>query len=160
MAEEKNSIFRKKSEEYINSPEKMDQYLHVTTPGVWAVLLGIIVFLIGTCAWGMAGKLETRARFAIQVKSGVVTAYVPEDAIEAVVTRRKAYIEDKEITLTPQNLDPVSILESTDLYIRLAGNLKVGDMVYVVPGTAELEDGIYAATIVTEEISPFSLLLN
>ena len=42
MAEEReHSIFRKKSTEYIDSPEKLDHYLHVTTPGVWALLLAV-----------------------------------------------------------------------------------------------------------------------
>ena len=37
------SVFRKKSLDQINSPEQLDDYIRVTTPSVWIVLLALVV---------------------------------------------------------------------------------------------------------------------
>ena len=158
--EKKQSIFREKSEEAINSPEKLDQYLRVTTPGVWAILLGVIVLLVGVCVWGVAGTLETSVSVAVVASDGKAAAYIPEDAVEAVVKSRTADVNGKTITLEPDALEPVAVTDSTNIYVREAGDLDVGDFVYEIPIKEELSDGIYSATVVTETISPVSLLLN
>ncbi len=164
MAEEnKQSIFRKKSQEYIDSPEKLDNYLHVTSPGVWALLLAVIVLLIGSCVWGVMGKLETHITVAVMASDGSCSAYVPESAIDSVVKFRKITVEKKEMTLEPDALEPIAVTDSTNIYVRLAGNLNVGDIVYEIPITEErddLENGIYSGTVTTETISPAALLLN
>lgn len=161
MAEEKkHSLFRKKSEEYINSPEKLDYYLHVTTPGVWAILLAVIIFLIGACVWGATGTLETSISVAVVANDGKTAAYIPESAVDAVVKSRTTSINGETVTLEPDALEPTSVTDSTNIYVRRAGNLKVGDIVYEIPIKEKLEDGVYSAKIVTETISPVSLLLN
>ncbi len=161
MAEEKKpSLFRKKSEEYINSPEKLDHYLHVTTPGVWALLLSVIVFLVGVCIWGATAKLETSVYVAVVSENGESAAYVPESAVDAVVKNRTATINGETVTLEPATLNPVSVTESTNIYVRKAGNLSVGDIVYEIPIEEELADGVYSAKIITDTVSPLSLLLN
>ena len=129
MSEEKKSLFRKKSEEYIDSPEKLDYYLHVTTPGVWALLAAVIVLLIGALAWSFMGRLDTHVTVAVVSEDGKCAAYVTEDAINAVVQNKTAAIDGQKITLEPSSLEPIVITDSTNVYIRLAGGLNVGDIV-------------------------------
>lgn len=164
MEEEKKvSIFRKKSQEYIDSPEKLDNYLHVTSPGVWALLLAVIILLIGSCVWGVMGRLETHITVAVIAEDGKCSAYVPESAIDAVVKFRDITVENEKLTLEPDALEPIAVTDSTNIYVRLAGNLNVGDIVYEIPIAEEqedLDDGIYSGTVITETISPAALLLN
>ena len=40
-----NSIFRKKSLERVQSPEQLNDYIKVANPGVWLVLIAVIIFL-------------------------------------------------------------------------------------------------------------------
>ena len=42
-----NQIFRQKSVERISSPEQLQDYMRVTTPGVWMVLAAVILLLAG-----------------------------------------------------------------------------------------------------------------
>lgn len=158
--EKKTPLFRKKSEEYIDSPEKLDYYLHVTTPGVWALLAAVIVLLIGALAWSIMGRLDTHVTVAVVSENGKCAAYVTENAINAVVENRKAVIDGREITLEPSSLEPIVVTDSTNVYVRLAGGLSVGDIVYEIPVSDSLEDGVYSATVTTETVSPISLLLN
>ena len=49
-AANKSSLFREKNLERLESPEKLNDYLRVTSPGVWMVLGAVIVLLIGAVA--------------------------------------------------------------------------------------------------------------
>ena len=49
MSEE---IFRKKSLDKVKSPENLDDYIQVSNPGVWLLLVSVIILLAGACVWG------------------------------------------------------------------------------------------------------------
>lgn len=52
-----NSIFRQKSIDKVSSPEKLDDYIRVTTPSVWIVLIAIVILLVGGIVWGVFGEV-------------------------------------------------------------------------------------------------------
>lgn len=52
-----NGIFRQKNIDKVSSPEKLDDYIRVTTPSVWITLAAIIVLLAGVIVWGIFGEL-------------------------------------------------------------------------------------------------------
>lgn len=56
MAE--NLIFRKKSLERVTSPEQLNDYIKVTTPSVWLILLATLVLILGTLFWAVFGKIQ------------------------------------------------------------------------------------------------------
>ena len=45
--EKKANLFREKSLETIESPESLNDYLRVTSPGVWIILAAVIALLVG-----------------------------------------------------------------------------------------------------------------
>ena len=55
MSEE---IFREKSLEKINSPDDLHDYVKVANPGVWLVIVAVIVLLIGATVWGFFGRVQ------------------------------------------------------------------------------------------------------
>lgn len=52
-----NGIFRQKSIDKVSSPEKLDNYIRVTTPSVWITLAAILVLLAGAIIWGIFGEV-------------------------------------------------------------------------------------------------------
>ena len=52
-----NGLFRQKSIDKVSSPEKLDDYIRVTTPSVWIALVAMAVLLIGVIVWGCFGEL-------------------------------------------------------------------------------------------------------
>ena len=54
----KKSIFRKKSLEQISTPEQLDDYIKVTKPSVWVVLIATILLIAGVLVWAVFGKIE------------------------------------------------------------------------------------------------------
>ena len=51
MASGEQSLFRKETMDRISSPEDLTDYLKVTNPGIWVVLVAVIVLLGGIFAW-------------------------------------------------------------------------------------------------------------
>ena len=49
------SLFRKNSVEHISSPEQLNDYLRVTSPAIWVVLIAVIILLAGV---GETDKIE------------------------------------------------------------------------------------------------------
>ena len=54
MADE---LFRKKSMDKLSSPDQLTDYIRVANPGVWMILVAIVLLLAGACVWGMYGRL-------------------------------------------------------------------------------------------------------
>ena len=52
------SIFREKSLQRVTSPEQLDDYIKVTTPSVWLILLATVILIAGTCFWAVFGKIQ------------------------------------------------------------------------------------------------------
>ena len=49
-----DQLFRKKSMEKITSPENLNDYIRVASPGVWMTLCAVILILIGVCCCFLA----------------------------------------------------------------------------------------------------------
>ena len=52
-----NNLFREKSLQRVSSPEKLDDYIKVVSPGVWLVLIAVIILLLGVLAWASVGNV-------------------------------------------------------------------------------------------------------
>lgn len=161
MAEEKKKqLFRQKSIESMDSPEAMNDYLRVTSPGIWALLATVIILLIGVCVWGILGHIDTKALAAVVSEDGKAVCYVPEAALDPVIDNKTVSIDGKNYTLKPSILEPQTVSTDMDIYIRMAGDFQDGDIVYPVDVVDELEPGVYSGTIMTESISPVSFILS
>ncbi len=53
-----DSIFREKSIKRVSSPEELNNYIRVTTPSVWIVLIALVLLLLGMLAWCIFGTIE------------------------------------------------------------------------------------------------------
>ena len=160
MADNKFKLFREKNLVQIESPEALDDYLQVTSPGIWILLATIVVFLVGACVWGTFGHIDSTVKAAVIADKEETVCLVPEDALESAVEDRTVKIDNVEYELAPETLEPLVISEDTNIYWILAGDLNIGDIVYRIPVSESFDEGVYSGTIVTETLSPMSLLLN
>ena len=161
MEEKKTNLFREKSLEAIQSPESLNDYLRVTSPGVWLVLAAVIALLVGMILWSVFGRIDTRLNVAVTSSQGKAVCYVPYDNLQKVMKSGKVTVEDKEYALVVTTEPEVVIVsESMNPYTRIAGALNIGDMTVEVPLETAPEDGVYTGTVVTESLQPISLLLK
>ena len=139
--EEKNNqqnLFREKTIERISSPEKLTDYLRVTSPGIWAVLGAVIILLGGLFVWASVGTLETKADVKVMVADH-----------KAVIVADGATVlaEGMPVQIATENC----VIASTDSddYGRIYGITEVS-----------LPDGTYDGTAVIEQIRPIDFLLE
>lgn len=138
MSDNDQRIFRRKTIDRISSPERLNDYLRVTNPGVWVLLAAVILLLSGIFAWSIIGTLETTADVKIIVEdhAAVVVPLGSETLTDGMPLR----ISGEEYRIAAA---------SSDEYGRSVGNAEVG-----------LPDGTYDGIVVTETVHPISFLLE
>lgn len=73
-------IFRKKSLDRISSPEKIDDYLKVSAPIVWIVIVAMMLLLISAIVWCFYGSMPvTLSGVGLQKEKEVVCFVAASD---------------------------------------------------------------------------------
>ena len=137
-------IFRQKSLERIQSPENLNEYVRVTGPGVWLLLIGMTVLLAGAIVWGIFGKLDTVLRVDTHVFEGKAVCYVDETYIGSIKEGMPVRLEEKT-----GRIGAIGAEEESE----------AGCMCEIVTDEV-LPDGLYVGEILLESRSPISFVLN
>lgn len=157
----KVSLFREKSLEAIESPESLNDYLKVTSPGVWLVLAAVVTLLVGAILWGIFGHIRTTSQVAVEVKGGTAVCYVPYSSADGMMGQGVVSVDGTEYYLdTDAQCEVIVLPEDAGVKLKKAGNLTSGDPVVLVPVECDLADGVYTGEAVTEDLHPISLLLQ
>ena len=140
MAENNQTLFRKKAMARISSPEDLTSYLRVTSPGMWIILAAVIALLAGVFAWSAAGTLETTVN---------ATAIVEDHTAQIVASGQGA--DDLKAGMPLRIASQEFVIASVDFdeYGRAAACAEVS-----------LPDGTYDAKIVLEQTRPIEFLLE
>ena len=138
MEKHTQPLFRKKTLDRISSPEQLTDYLRVTNPGIWVILLAVILLLAGVFAWSMVGTLETTAEVKIVVS----------DHIAEIIPLGSESL-DEGMPLRVSGQEYIIAFDDTDEFGRSTGIAEV-----------ELPDGTYDGLAVLEAVHPISFLLE
>ena len=155
-----SNLFRAKSLERISSPEQLNHYIRVSTPSVWLLLSAIVVLLAGVCVWGFFGHMDTTLPVVVVAEEGRVTAYVREADVEKIAAQDGILIGNATGKVASIGDTPVRVNESFSEYMRHVGALQAGEWVYALMLDMACADGVYAAQIVIDSVSPLSFVLN
>ena len=160
--EKEKKIFREKSMEQLSTPEQLTGYLHVTGPGVWFVLGGLIVLLSGLLVWGIFGRLVSTVTVPAEVKGGRASCFVLKDDIELKEEDDEitVWIGDIEMEADPKKADSVTLDASYAPELYSTGYLGAGKNVVILYCNTSLKDGFYNAEVVRDELKPISLLFS
>ena len=139
MSEE---IFRKKCLDKVKSPEDLDDYIQVSNPGVWLLLISVIVLLAGACVWGIFGHIDSTVETSVYAENGDIACYIAEDAASSVQVGMTVKFSGFEAVIT----------EIRDL--DMPGRRCTLHSQQPVP------DGAYEGKIVVKSIKPLSFILN
>lgn len=136
-----NNLFRKSSVERISSPEQLQDYMRVTSPGIWMVLAAVAALLIGLIVCSATGKLETTLPVQAIMDDGVVSVQIPAGKLGQVKEGMPLRMSGREAPIE-------HIYQSED-----------GPFIATLQMDG-VPDGLHDAVIVQESISPISFLLN
>ena len=95
----------------VDSPEQLNQYIRLSNPGVWILLIAIVVLLIGVCAWGFFGKIDTKITTVAISSDYNSYVYIKEADLEKVkngmnveIVNNENKYEIVEIETTPEKV--------------------------------------------------------
>lgn len=134
----KESIFRKKSIERISSPEEIDDYMKVTSLGMWLVMGAIILLLAAAVIWSITGRIETTIEADGYAEDGKVMMEILPEQMDRLDVGSEVRAGNRTGTVT-------EIVEREADYL-------------VVASIPELEDGNVKVVLVAERIAPITFL--
>ena len=136
-----DSLFREKSIETISSPEDLSNYLHVTRPSVWLVLIAVILMLIGMLVWSSVASIDSFATGTAVVKNGTMHIHFDNEQIAD-------NVESGMRVVAGESESRISIVGTDDK----------GELFAIAP--TDLSDGNYSVRVIFKQTKVLSLLFN
>ena len=136
-----DSLFREKSIETISSPEDLSNYLHVTRPSVWLVLIAVILMLIGMLVWSSVASIDSFATGTAVVKNGTMHIHFDNEQIAENVEGGMSVIAGE-----------------SESRISSVGTDDMGELFAVAP--TDLANGSYTVHVIFKKTRVISLLFN
>ena len=138
---EESSLYRKESMERIQSPEQLNDYLRITNPTIWVVLVAVILLLAGLLVWSAFASIDSFARGTARVENGEMTVLFDDaDSAGKVTTGMEVAVGDVSSA------------------IKSIGRTESGT-VFATADT-DLADGVYDAKVAYRQTQVITLLFN
>ena len=158
------SIFRQKSIDRISSPEEFDEYVRVSNPGIWFLLLAVLAILIAVICWGFLGRIENRVDAAIECDGVSDNFCVVEEHNATMVKPGMIVRTENGDEFTVVRLESYPLLLTMDEFPKLIHALNQEDDCWVYEIILDykgriLEEGDIEAQVV-ETVVPASFLTN
>ncbi len=156
-------VFRKSSLERISSPEQLTDYIRVTNPSMWVILIAVAVLLSAVLVWSVFGVLTDTLQLNALVRGDSAVCYVDGTTVKKLAVGMTVTLGESSGTIADISKLPISSdalsKEIPDGYTlsRLAAE---GWNHAVKIDVSGLPDGLYEAQITIERIHPIAFLWN
>ena len=156
----KNNLFREKAYKKALSPEQINDYIKTSKPSVWVVLSVIVILLFGAFVWSVCGKIEMTITSVTVCEAGKSYCYISEKDIDKISDNTYVRIENLEYKINDVSKLPVPASDKISQYGLHLGNFENDEWVYMAEIETTFDDGIYKTYVISECVSPISLILN
>ena len=154
-------IFREKSIDRISSPEDLNDYVRVASPGVWLTLAAIIILLVGFLIWGVVGEIQSTIPAVIISDEGVIVCFVSESKVDSIREGMTVELNDgRTCTVTKIGRESLDSHEIMTDYARHLANFSDGEWVHPVFVDGEFGEGVWGAKVIADAIHPITFILN
>ena len=160
-------LFNKKAVEKLKSPDDLDRYLRVMSPGAWILIIAGIALLAGIAAWFFFGSVSDRVNFNGFVNEGNICCLVDTETALRIKVGDTAYVDGRteyvqfidEKAITREELEKIV---GMDLAIQgLIGDNDKVYMVYLSNSEPDAEPiGAFKVTVLLEQKTPFSMVFG
>lgn len=147
-------IFREKNMGNVVSPDRLDEYIKVSSLSVWLILAVAVLLIAAGIIWAWFGNLTETQQGMLVVDGAAGTCYIAQDDAAGLSVGDEVSVQGATGTVvsvspnaTPASALPADADAESDWY---------------VPATVaiDLPDGVYDASVATESYSPIDLLLG
>lgn len=138
-----NDLFRKKSLDRVNSPEQLNDYIRVASPGVWPVVLSVLVLLVGIFVWVRFGHVDATVDAVAICQGGTMQCYIDEADISQITDEVRVSLQGESYSVSEVSAFPVVLPDEA----RTAPDKTQG---YVLTAAAPgLPDGCYEVSLIS-----------
>ena len=168
---EKNTIddtsvlFNRKAVEKLRSPDDLDRYLRVTSPGAWILVIAGVALLAGIAAWFFFGSVSDRVSFGGFVNGDNICCLADTETALRIKSGDMAYVDGR--TEQVQIVDEKSISREdlkkyvSDLMLQqLIGDNENAYMVYLSNSEPDCDTKNLKVTILLDQKTPFSMVFG
>lgn len=161
-------LFREDAMRKMTSAEDLDNYLKITNPASWTVLVAIAVLLAAGIIWGACGTVPVTTNATGVVRDGQIECFLPLDADMHATTESKVTVVNYPSSIVSVDTTPYSKREVEESIGRdyASTSLSLTDWSYkvIVALPAEMSglvDGDEVPVqIVMKEIAPLAALFG
>ena len=120
----------------------------------------IILLLVGTCVWGVFGRLDTTVQGAAVSDGTALTAYFTEEDSAKLSEGMTVMVNGAEHTITRIDHTPQQLSGDSDDLMLQVGSFDPGAWVLTVALDGGEPEGFYSAEAVIESIAPSKFVFN
>ncbi len=179
MAENKN-LFRQESIERMQSPEKTDEYIRVSTPKAWILVISLLLVVTGVIVWGFTGSIPKTVSVSgvmVQEYDGDVLCLLPVDVAGQYLVGHESHITLPDgsgikgtvdfISKDPLSYEEVGKMTSSDWRLRAVWGEENTVYKYAVGIKYDKNDAqkladreLVTVSVVLSDIRPIEYILN
>ncbi len=154
-----SNFFRKESLDKIKSPEQLNDYIRVSSIGIWAVIVAVILLVVGFGVWAFFGNATTIVNMIGVSENGTVTCYT--DNASSLKSGMEIKLSDGSkgkivsVSETPQSKNEIS--SEYDEYTSYSLNLSEWNYKVVVKAEG-CNDGVVTVSAIVESVRPISFI--
>ena len=154
------NLFRQKNVKAASSPDQLNDYIRVSRPGLWLLLIAVFLLLVGGLVWGFLGTLSSTVDMLLVVENGRATGYVLVEDDAQLAAGMEVRARDSRGSIVSTASAPVEVNESFSAYLGYVNGLSKGSWVLPVVVDIKLPNDVYKAEVLTESISPIEFVFN
>ena len=155
-----NTLFRQKSLDRISSPEELHDYMRVTSPRLWMILVTIVVLLAGFIIYASTATMENTMPIRVSVESVVGDAKEGEERGKTTWVSATLPLAQKDYLQTGMLLRLGGETGRIDWIGTTADSESVNILFDMDHDYFPLPTGEYDAVLVLETTTPISFLWN
>jgi len=154
-------LYREESLSQITKPHQLNDYIKVSSPGIWIVIAAILVFLVGLIVWATLGQITVSTETIAVVKNKRITVYFDVGIKEEIYEGMTVYCGDETFSLPEVDYKPVSLYsENLSDYARYEGGFTEDSRLIRAIGDTDLSDGVYFVSVNLNSDKPIRLIID
>ncbi len=163
-----NDLFRKESLNNMSSPEQLNDYIKVSNPSIWLILISICILLISFLVWCFAGNIPTTIDNNAAIINNQIICYLDSDDASKVRPGMNVSTSNglngvvESIDNIPLSSNEVSSQIKSDYIFQYLckseWNIKV--TISISDNNSTINNELIEISIITDTVKPISFLFN
>ena len=157
-------LYREVSLQKLSSAEQLNDYIKVASPGVWMIIVAIIIFIAGAIIYMGMTSIETKVEACVEVSDDQMLAYVSGDFLELIQADTVLTVDDDSFNIISiDDAKKIENHEKENKFIRHMLTIRDDADIYAIAidfKEGQLENGYYVGEFPIETVKLSELIFD